>query len=79
METPNDHILFDINSNAVYFKNIKTNQVTSKNISRISLLRKVGKIYNIYDFYKTIYQNENVNEIFDLDNPTSGNPTSTFN
>lgn len=78
METPNDHILFDTNYNAVYFRNVKTNQVTSKNMSQITLLQKVGKIYNIYDFYKRIYKNEDINEIFDLNNPTSGNPTSTF-
>lgn len=78
METPNDHILFDTNYSAVYFRNVKTNEVSSKNMASISLLKKVGKIYNIYDFYKKIYKNEDVGDIFNLNNPSSGNPTSTF-
>ena len=36
----------------------------------------MGKIYNIYDLYKAIYQDENIEELYDLSNPTSGNPSS---
>lgn len=78
METPNDHILFDTNYSAVNFRNVKTNEVTSKNMVDVVSLKNVGKIYNIYDFYKKIYKNEDVNEMFNLTNPSSGNPTSTF-
>lgn len=78
METPNDHILFDTNYSAVNFRNVKTNEVTSKNMANVVSLKNVGKIYNIYDFYKKIYKNEDVTNMFNLTNPSSGNPTSTF-
>ena len=75
IETPNDHILFDINQDKIYFKNVKTKEVLTK---KLHLHKTMGKIYNIYDLYKKIYKNEDVEELFDLNNPSSGNPTSTF-
>ena len=78
METPNDRILFNTNYTSVAFKNVKTNEVTSKNMSSVISLKNLGKIYNIYDLYKKIYKNEDVRDLFDLTNPSSGNPTSTF-
>ena len=77
IETPNDHILFDENLHTVFFRNIKTGEVYSRDIS-MSLLKRIGKIYNIYDWYKRIYKSEDVGDLFDLNNPSSGNPTSTF-
>ena len=76
IESPNDRILFDKNQKMVYFRNVKTGKETKKNISSISFIRNMGKIYNIYDLYKAIYQDENIEEIFDLSNPSSGNPSS---
>lgn len=73
IESPNDKILFDKNQNMVYFKNVQTGEQTAKDASTLSFLRNMGKIYNIYDFYKTIYGDEN---IYDLSNPSSGNPSS---
>jgi len=79
IESPNDHVLFNKNQNMVYFKNTKTGTVTNKKISaNISFMRNMGKIYNIYDLYKAIYKDENIEEIFDLSNPSSGNPSSGF-
>ena len=78
IETPNDHILIDESLHTVFFRNIKTGKETSRDISNISLLKRIGKIYNIYDLYKKIYKSEDIGEIFDLNNPGSGNPTSTF-
>ena len=61
----------------VYFRNVKTGVQIEKPISaNISFIRNMGKIYNIYDIYKAIYQNENIEEIYDLSNPSSGNPSS---
>lgn len=76
IESPNDHILFDKNQKTVYFKNVKTNNISSKSIN-FSYIRKIGKIYNIYDMYKKFYKNEII-ENFDLSNPSSSNPSSTF-
>ncbi len=77
IESPNDHILFNKEQKMVYFRNVKTGVQIEKPISaNISFLRNMGKIYNIYDIYKAIYQNENIEEIYDLSNPSSGNPSS---
>lgn len=77
IESPNDHILFNKEQKMVYFRNIKTGVQIEKPISaNISFIRNMGKIYNIYDIYKVIYQNENIEEIYDLSNPSSSNPSS---
>ena len=77
IESPNDHILFNKGQKMVYFRNVKTGVQIEKPISaNISFIRNMGKIYNIYDIYKAMYQNENIEEIYDLSNPSSGNPSS---
>ena len=76
IESPNDHILFNKEQKMIYFKNVKTGEQVSKPISSISFIRNMGKIYNISDFYKALYQNENIEELYDLSNPSSGNPSS---
>ena len=77
IESPNDHILFNKEQKMVYFRNVKTGVQIEKPISaNISFIRNMGKIYNIYDIYKAIYQNENIEEFYDLSNPSSGNPSS---
>ena len=60
IESPNNKILFNKNQKMVYFRNVKTNVETSKSINTISFMRNMGKIYDIYDLYKTIYQDENI-------------------
>ena len=59
IESPNDHILFDKSQNMVYFRNVKTNLETKKDVSSLSFIKNMGKIYNIYDLYKKIYKEEN--------------------
>ena len=77
IESPNDHILFNKEQKMVYFRNVKTGVQIEKPISaNVSFIRNMGKIYNIYDIYKAIYQNEDIEEIYDLSNPSSGNPSS---
>ena len=58
MDAPNDHILFDKLGKSVFFKNVRTNISYEKNISSISFISNMGRIYNIYDFYKEIYKDE---------------------
>lgn len=78
IEAPNDHILFEKASPTVLYKNIKSNKVTTKTLSA-SIYKKSRKaIYGLYEYYKEIYQNEDIDEMFDLNNPSSNNPTSTF-
>lgn len=69
IESPNDRILFDKTQNMVYFKNVKTNSKTTKSVANISFIRNMGKIYNIYDLYKQIYKDEDIENI---SNPSSG-------
>ena len=79
METPNDHILFDHLNNNIYFKNVKTNTTSKKDIANLSLLKKISKISDIKDFYQALYPEEMINfERLDLSNPSSSNPTSSF-
>jgi len=71
IDAPNDHILFDSLNDNVYFRNIKTNITTKKDIS-LSFFSKIGKIYNVSDFYKTLYKDENIDfEKLDLKNMPS--------
>lgn len=76
IESPNDKILLNKNPKMVYFRNVKTGINTEKNINTLSFMRNMGRIYNIYDFYKQIYGNENIEDIYN--NPSSGNPSSSF-
>ncbi len=57
MQAPNDHILFDTLNNNVYFRNVKTNINSKKDIS-LSFFSKVGKIYNVKDFYENLYKDD---------------------
>ena len=80
IEAPNDHVLFDRNLKTVYFKDVKTNIVTAKNITSISFLRNMGKIYNLYDIQSDFTKNAWINSNhwqLDLKNPSSGS-SSTF-
>ncbi|MCI9177217.1 MAG: DUF4912 domain-containing protein [Clostridia bacterium] len=58
LETPNDHILFEKLGKNIFFQDIKTQKVHSKNIADFTFIQNIGRIYNIYDLYKEIYQNE---------------------
>lgn len=82
IETPNDHILFESQNRIVNFKNIKNNITYSKDITTLSYIRNMKKIYNINEayikMYNEIYNNIDVLDKFDINNPTSGNPSSNF-
>lgn len=75
IESPNDRILFDKNQKIVYFKNVKTGKISKKTINTISFMKNMGKIYNIYDLYKEMYKDEDIDKI--VSNPSSGNPSSS--
>lgn len=77
LETPNNHILFDKLSQHVFFRNVKTNVIQEKNISSLSFLQRLGKVYHIYDLYKEIYQDELMTDEFGINLPSS-NSSPTF-
>lgn len=81
IDAPNDHVLFDKNLKMVYFKDVKTNIVTAKDITSISFLRNMGRIYNLFDLQSDFMKNSWINSDhwqLDLKNPSSSNPSSTF-
>ncbi len=81
IDSPNDHILFDKDLKTVYFRDIKTNIVTAKDVTSISFLRNMGRIYNLFDLQSDFTKNAWVNSNhwqLDLRNPSSSNPSSTF-
>ena len=57
IEFPNDHILLDELPNKIRFKNVKTNQISSKDISTLHLIG-INKIYNVKEFYNKFYKDE---------------------
>lgn len=71
IEAPNNHILFEKKQKALFFKNVKTNEVKIKELSHLSFMKYVGRIYNIYDLYKKIYKNEELENL-------EKNPSSSF-
>lgn len=69
--SPNDHILFE-NSDLgnVLFRNVKTNQLSSKDFGSLRFINDIDKLYgNIYDVYSALYNDDILN---DLSNPSSG-------
>ena len=79
IEMPNNHILFDKLGKSIFFRNTKTNIVSKKDISSISFMQNIGKVYNIYDLYKEIYKDEFAGDnILELDFPSSNSSSNTF-
>lgn len=70
IESPNDHILFEKEQQIIYFRNVKTNETTSKKIANFSLLQKLGRIRKIEEIYKKFYPNEEFKHE-DIKNPSS--------
>ena len=73
IEIPNDHILLEELPSSVNFKNVRTNKITTKNISTLRLIG-INKIYSVYDFYKKLYKDDILEEI---NNNKIINPSST--
>ena len=69
IEAPNNHILFETIQNELLFKNVKTNEVSKKDISTFDFTKYSRNYQNVYDIYKKMY-NEDVDEIM--------NPSSSF-
>ena len=75
LEAPNDRILFN-NTKAIYFRNVKTNQIIKKDIKDFPNIYKNGKFTSILKIYKHLYKDEIFNDELNLNNPSSGNPSS---
>ena len=78
IESPNDHVLLEKTQEMLYFRNVKTNTVTSKNIATLTYLKSIGKIYQVNELYKKFYNEEILNYSKDrFSNPTSGGLSSS--
>ena len=72
IESPNDHVLLEKAQEMLYFRNVKTNTVTSKNIATLTYLKSIGKIYQVNELYKKFYNEE----ILDYSKGGFSNPSS---
>lgn len=82
IESPNDHILFEKAKRNVTFRNIKNGTETQKDISSLAIFKKFANLYNIQNIdnlYKLLYASENIEKLYNLSNPSSGNPSSYSN
>jgi len=70
IEAPNNQILFDKNQKILFFKNVKTNATISKDMSKFEYMNYAGRIYNIYDVYKNIYKNEELDSLEKMSSST---------
>ncbi len=77
IESPNDHVLFEKNQEMVYFKNVKDNTITSKNVASLNFIKSIGKVYRVNDFYKKFYKDENLDYFDNIKNPSSNSLTSS--
>ena len=73
IEFPNDRILLDELPSTINFKNVKTNKITTKDISTMRLIG-IDKIYKVHDFYKNFYKDEILEE---FDRKSIINPSSS--
>ena len=71
IESPNGHILFEKDQKAIYYKNVKTNEIYSKDIANLKLIKYLGRIYNLKNIYTKIYKEDEF-----MQGPN--NPTSNF-
>ena len=73
IESPNDHILFEQLPEKVTFKNVKTNEISYKNVGSLKLI-SINKIFNVNEFYKKLYKDEVLEE---FNNSKIKNPSSS--
>ena len=79
VESPNDHILFEKTQEMIYFRNVKDNTITAKNIASLNFVKSIGKVYKVNDFYKKFYKDEDLDSFDKIQNPSSNSlSSSTF-
>lgn len=71
MASPNNTILFNPNLKTIRFRNVKTGEITEKDIMQFTFITNYG-IFNVKDLYKFLYPNES----FEFENIVLGNTSS---
>lgn len=68
IEVPNNHILFEQNRKEIFYKNVKTNTVSSKSVVNLHFINHVGNTYPAYTFYNKFYDKKDITQV---SNPSS--------
>lgn len=76
LEAPNDHVLLEYLPKSLLFRNVKTNEEYSKDISEFK--DTYGNNYDIKEFYEKQYKDELKEGMFDMENPSSHLSSSSF-
>ena len=76
LEIPNDHVLLEELPNFVVFRNVKTNQETTKDLRKFKAA--FGNNYGVKEFYEEYYKDEISEGMFDMANPSSKLTSSSF-
>lgn len=76
LEVPNDHVLLEDLPRLITFRNVKTNEETTRYIGDFK--DAFGNNYNVKEFYTTEYKDELSEGMFDMANPSSNLSSSTF-
>ncbi len=76
MDAPNNRILFDLHRQFIPFRNVKTGEITYKDIRQFKFISNLG-IMTIAELYKVLYPDEDFNYDNLLANPSSGGLSSS--
>lgn len=70
LEVPNNHILFEQNRKEIFFKNVKTNNITCKNLTNLHFINYIGiaKPVTLNAFYNKFYDEK---DLYSTNNPSS--------
>lgn len=78
IEAPNDKILFNKDQKMIYFRNVKTNEITVKDAMSLVFISNLGRFYSISELYNKFFrEDEIIRNDYILNNPSSGNPSSS--
>ncbi len=76
LEIPNDHVLLEELPDFIVFRNVKTNQETTKDLRKFKTA--FGNNYGVKEFYEEHYKDEISEGMFDMANPSSNLTSSSF-
>lgn len=63
LDSPNNHILFENFNPNITYKNVKTGNISNKKFNKLSNYKNMQEIYNIYDLYRKIYNDDLFNDV----------------
>ena len=71
IESPNGHILFEKEQSTIFFRNVKTNETFSKDVANLGFIKRIGRIYKLFDIYHKLYKEDEFLK-------SQNNPSSRF-